>query len=135
MVLINPNYRHGFPRREGPFFQQDEGSNESGCMPAANILKFDDHAEIHLFAPGRTKQDFSIKLDNDVLTISSDSQLDEQGEFIQQEFMLGEFSRNFQISDMIDNEKIEANYESGILKIKLPFKEETQPKKRDIEIS
>ncbi|MGM0612417.1 MAG: Hsp20/alpha crystallin family protein [Bacteroidota bacterium] len=135
MVLINPNYRHGFPRREGPYFHHDEESNQCKCMPAANLLKFDDRAEIHLFAPGRTKNDFSIKLDNDVLTISSDSKLNEQGEFIQQEFVVGEFSRNFQISDLIDNEKIEANYESGILKIKLPFKEEQQPKKHDIKVS
>lgn len=135
MVLINSNYRHGFPRREGPYFHHDEEDRQCQCMPPANLLKFDDRAEIHLFAPGRTKEDFSIKLDKDVLTISSDSNLNEQGEFIQQEFVVGEFDRNFQISDLIDSEKIEANYESGILKISLPFKEEKQPKKKSIEVS
>ncbi|MCF8217971.1 MAG: Hsp20/alpha crystallin family protein [Bacteroidales bacterium] len=135
MVLINPNYRHGFPTREGPYFHRDEESNQCQCLPAANLLKYDDRAEIHLFAPGRTKEDFSIRLDNDVLTISSDAKSEDQGEYIQQEFVAGEFSRNFQISDLVDNDKIEASYESGILKIKLPFKEESQPKKQDIKVS
>ncbi|MFO8086912.1 MAG: Hsp20/alpha crystallin family protein [Bacteroidales bacterium] len=136
MVLIQPNYRFGFPHREGPYFHENE-EKDCRCNPASNIVKFDDHAEIHLFVPGREKKDFSINLDNEVLTISAPAHASEEnstGDFIQKEFVLGEFDRNFQVSEIIDAENIKASYEAGILKIELPFREEQRPKKRDIKI-
>lgn len=137
MVLIQPNYRFGFPHREGPYFNREEEERDCRCMPTSNIVKYDDHAEIHLFVPGRVKEDFKINLDNDVLNISAkagDEEINETGEYIQKEFVIGEFDRNFQVSDIIDGEKIEASYDAGILKVKLPFREEQRPKKRDIQI-
>lgn len=135
MVLIHPNYRHGFSRRETPYFGSEEQDRRNRCLPSANLIKHDDHAEIHLFVPGREKDDFKINLDNEVLNIYAEPKEIESGDYIQQEYEVGEIDRNFQISDIIDTEKIEAKYEAGILRLSLPFKEEQQPKKRDIKIS
>lgn len=135
MVLIHPSYRHGFPDRVGPFYNEEENDRTSRCFPAANLIKHDDHAEIHLFVPGREKDDFKINLDNEVLNIYAEPKEIESGDYIQQEYEVGEIDRNFQISDIIDTEKIEAKYEAGILRVSLPFKEEQRPKKRDIKIS
>ncbi|MFO8053836.1 MAG: Hsp20/alpha crystallin family protein [Bacteroidales bacterium] len=137
MVLIHSNFQPGFAHRHGknPYFQQEEPMENCQCMPAANILKFNDHAEIHMFAPGRKKDHFTINLENDMLNVEAESVDPVNAEYIQQEFYRDKFSRNFQISDVINPEKIEASYEDGILKIMLPFIEESKPKKKDISIS
>ncbi len=133
MELIHPNYRTGFPGRRHQHHHDHPG--DCDCLPAANIVRFDDHAEVHLFVPGRTKNDFDINLDKDVLTISGKEKEAAEGEYLQQEFFLKEFNRNFQVSDAVDTDKIEASYEDGVLKLKLPFREDKQPKKKDIKIS
>ncbi len=133
MVLINPNYRAGVPGRMHQHHHDHPG--ECDCLPAANIVRFDNHAEVHLFVPGRTKKDFDINLDKDILTVSGKEKETSEGEYLQKEFSTKEFKRNFQVSDAVDTDKIEASYENGVLSLKLPFREDKKPKKKDIQIS
>lgn len=135
MVLIHSNYQPGLTQRQRPFYPEREHEENCRCLPAANILKYDDHAEIQLFVPGRSKEDFNINLEDDMITISAEDKAAENGEFIQQEFAMDEFKRNFQIADLINQDNVSAAYEAGILKINLPFREEQKPQSRDIQIS
>ena len=109
-------------------------------VPAANIKEYEDKFVLELAAPGKTKNDFNIELDNDVLTISSeqeDKHEDKDGEnFTRKEYSYESFTRSFTIPESVNASKIEANYEDGILKFDLPKRDEakTQPK-RKIDIS
>ena len=109
-------------------------------VPAANIKEHEEKFILELAAPGKTKQDFNVELDNDVLTISSEQEnKNENGSgenFTRKEYSYESFTRSFTIPESVDSTKIEANYEEGILKLNLPKREEakTQPK-RMIDIS
>lgn len=109
-------------------------------VPAANIKEHEDKFMLELAAPGKSKEDFNVELDNDVLTISSeheDKKEDKNGEsFTRKEYSYESFTRSFTIPESVDSSQIKANYQNGILKFNLPKREEakTQPK-RMIDIS
>ena len=90
-------------------------------------------------APGFEKGDFKLEVDHDLLTISSEKKVENEtkdGEqFTKREFSYQSFSRSFTLPNTADGERIEANYDNGILRITIPKKEEAKPKpSRVIEI-
>lgn len=108
-------------------------------LPPVNIRENEVDFEIQLLVPGRTKEDFNIEIDKDVLTVSTEVKNEEvkkEEKFTQREFSLKSFKRAFTLPNTIDAENIKANYENGILSFSLPKKAEALPKpKRQIELS
>ena len=104
---------------------------------SVNIHETDDAYHLELNAPGREKADFSIKLDNNVLTVSTEKKEEptvENEKLIRSEFGLKSFKRSFTLNEKIDTENIAARYENGILKIELPKKESFNAGAKDINI-
>lgn len=117
-----------------PLFPKNNGLN----FPAVNIVENEKNYELELNVPGRKKEDFKIKLEKDMLTVSFESEkqkTEETKKFIKREFVTQSFSRSFTLDDKINTEAIEAKYEDGILKLMLPKKEEliVQPKEISIQ--
>lgn len=115
------------------FINQD-WNHISATLPAANIIEADDHFNIELAAPGKKKSDFTIELDEGVLTISSETEIkstEKDGSFTRKEFGYSSFKRSFNIPETITADKISASYKEGILTVSLPKKAEAlpQPKK------
>ena len=115
------------------FINQD-WNQISASVPAANIIEADDHFNIELAAPGKKKSDFTIELDEGVLTISSETQTkstEKDGSFTRKEFGYSSFKRSFNIPETVSADKISASYKEGILTVSLPKKAEAlpQPKK------
>lgn len=105
-------------------------------IPAVNVKETDDEFLVEVAAPGKSKEDFEIELNNNVLTISSETEEehkseDKEEQFTRREFSYSAFKRSFSLPDSIDSAKISANYVDGVLKIELPKREEskTQPKR------
>jgi HSP20 family protein len=123
------------------FFDNDyvDLFNRRGMDPAANILEHPDSFELNLAAPGLKKDDFKIHLENNVLTISSevsDEKEEQEKNYTRKEFHYSSFSRSFTLPRTVDLEKIKADYDSGILKVMLPKKEDARLDiKKEIKIS
>lgn len=113
--------------------------NSQNQFPAVNIKENEDSFEILLAAPGLTKEDFAIEIDENILKISSDIKQTEEvkeEKFSRREFSFSSFKRAFTLPETVNEDKIEASYVNGILKLSLPKKEEALPKeKRSIQIS
>jgi HSP20 family protein len=95
-------------------------------FPPVNIVETTSSYLVNLSVPGFEKGDFVIKLDGNVLTISTekkDEPKDENVKLIRKEFSNKAFKRSFTIDEKIDAENIAAKYENGILKLELPKKE------------
>lgn len=115
-------------------FLNQDWNHISATVPAANIIEADDHFNIELAAPGKKKSDFTIELDEGVLTISSETQTkstEKDGSFTRKEFGYSSFKRSFNIPETVSADKISASYKEGILTVSLPKKAEAlpQPKK------
>ncbi|MDY0076235.1 MAG: Hsp20/alpha crystallin family protein [Bacteroidales bacterium] len=108
-------------------------------MPAVNISENEDGFVLDLAAPGMQKSDFKINLDNNVLSISSEKQ-DENEEksekYSRREFCYSSFSRSFTLPKSINYDKIKADYKDGVLKVNLPKREDAKVAlNRQIEIA
>ena len=114
-------------------------SNGNNLKPAVNIREDDKNYVLDFAIPGIDKKDLKIDMNEDVLTISSETKNDSEESkdgYRRKEFSYKAFSRSFYIPENVNREKIEANYKDGILTVSLPKHEEEKNKiTRKIEIS
>lgn len=109
-------------------------------VPAVNIKETDTSFGIELAAPGKSKEDFNIEIDHNVLTISSEEKTEKEvktneGKYTRKEFSYSSFRRAFTLPEAVNTDSINATYENGVLHVALPKREEALPKpKRLIEI-
>lgn len=110
-----------------------------GCVPATNILENEKQFEIQLSAPGMKKEDFSLQMENNVLSVSYEKKEGEDKKdenFLRREFGIESFTRSFSIPKTADAENINARYEQGILYISVPkLNPEKARLSRNIEIN
>jgi HSP20 family protein len=108
-------------------------------IPATNIKETADNFILEVAAPGKTKEDFILALDHDVLTISTEDKKEEvetKENYTRKEFSFESFKRSFKLPQTVNREEINATYTNGILSVALPKREEDKVKpKRTIEIS
>ncbi|NCA77445.1 MAG: Hsp20/alpha crystallin family protein [Alphaproteobacteria bacterium] len=140
MTLIKWQHRNPLSDMVSNLFDNDLGDffGKRFSDPAANIIEKADAFQLDLAAPGMKKDDFRINLENNILTISAefeDEKREEGKNYSRKEFYYGSFSRAFTLPKTIDLDKIKAEYESGILSITLPKKEEAKMEmKKEIRI-
>jgi HSP20 family protein len=140
LIRFTNNYPSVFDR----FFSNDalDYVNRSSAsarvtMPSVNIREGNESFTIDFAAPGFSKDDFKIELNQDVLTVSSEKKTEERTKsdndhFSCQEFRYSSFSRSFTLPEDVDAEKIDAKYENGILSVLIPKREKAtvQPVRR-----
>jgi HSP20 family protein len=105
--------------------------------PPVNITDKSNAYLIELSVPGFEKSDFNVKLDNNILTVSTEKKNTPSAEnekVIRTEFGLKAFKRSFTLDEKIETENIAAKYENGILKLELPKKESVNAGAKDINI-
>lgn len=115
-------------------------SSTSTTIPSVNIRETADNYEVEVAAPGMEKKDFKVTLDDNLLTISSSKQHNQEkkeGNYTRQEFSYQSFQRSFELpKNVVDGDKIVARYENGLLHLTIPKKEEAKQKSpRTIEIA
>jgi len=129
--LINEIF-NDLPATFGKTFREDVFS-----FPPVNIVESPNTYQLAVAAPGLEKADFVIKLDGNLLTISSEKktpQSNETEKVIRKEFSNKSFKRSFTLDEKIEANAIEAKYENGILKLNLPKKEIAKATTKEITI-
>ncbi|MDO1511436.1 Hsp20/alpha crystallin family protein [Maribacter confluentis] len=113
--------------------------NTGISLPKVNIKETADAFMVEMAVPGLKKSDFHIDLDNQVLSIYTETKEDKEeknSNYTRREFGYASFKRSFTLPETVDDDKINANYTDGILSILLPKKEEAKQKPaRNIKIS
>src|ERR1700682_1073000 len=108
-------------------------------FPQTNIHETAEAYHIELNAPGRTKEDFKIQVEQGLLTVSFEKKEEttQQDDYktIRREFEFKSFKRSFSVDDKIDVDGIQARYENGVLKLLLPKKEDTKQSAKQINIA
>ena len=130
----NPYFPWLSERNLSPFANEYFGSpntaNKHGGLfstPSVNIADLEDKYEIEVAAPGLSKEDFDLKMEKDILTISVNKEKSDEVKeenYTRKEFSFTFFKRSFLIGKEILTEGIIANYSDGILRIELPKNQE-----------
>jgi len=137
-----PPFISPFNELVGEFLSRDIGqlfgSDEvRRTLPQVNIVEREAAFELRLLAPGFTKEQLHLNVEQDVLTISGEHKSEETTEketFTRREFSQSTFSRSFKLPKTVNVGEITAEYTNGILNVNLPKAEEPKPKAHTISI-
>jgi HSP20 family molecular chaperone IbpA len=100
--------------------------------PAIDIYETQEGLVVVADVPGLKKEDLDIEVENGVLTIHGKMSWRGEGEPLTQEFALYDYFRQFTLSDAVDQDRIVATLEKGVLKLTLPKMEHAKPRRIEI---
>jgi len=97
--------------------------------PPVNVIEADNYFKLEMAVPGLSKKDINLKIDGDILTLSSDHKSeDTEGESVKiRQFSFGTFSRTYKLPKVVDRSAIKAHMSHGILTVTLAKKEDEAP--------
>jgi len=131
MTLIRRNINSPFfPDWMEDFFSGEINpltKSRVSSVPMVNVFENEKTFRIELAAPGMSKEDIKINLENDVLSISADKEIEAENEnenCTKREYFYSKFTRSFTLPEAADINKIEAKSVNGILVITILKKEE-----------
>lgn len=117
--------------------QRDNGQDEPALLPPVDVIE--DAGGITLFAdlPGVPKENLSLQLERDRLTIEGRVVLDIPQEMQSNfaEVRLERYRRVFALSNELDGEQTSAELKNGVLKLRIPKAQHAQPRKIAINVA
>lgn len=143
LVRYSPNYDLHQMQREidrlfHGFFQATDGNGETKTAvwsPRVDFVENEEAYMILLDLPGMTKDDLEISFQEGRLTVSGDRPVhtwDDGVSAVRLERASGPFYRSFHLPKMVADDKIEARFEHGVLRIDVPKAEESKPRRIQI---
>ena len=126
MLPARRNNQTWMPDIFNDFFDNTWMERPKATCPAINVLETPDAYQLELAAPGMTKADFDIHLDEDGdLVINMEKKVDakheqEKGHYVRREFSYSKFQQTMLLPEDSDREKISAKVENGVLTVNLP---------------
>jgi len=101
-------------------------------LPAMDLVETDDHFVLRADLPGLSEDDVDVTLENDVLTVSgqrkAETETREKG-YYRVERASGSFRRSLSLPEGVDPDAIEANFDKGVLEVRIPKPEQRKPRK------
>ena len=123
------------------FFNTEWMEKANATAPAINVVEHDNGYAVEVAAPGMTKDDFNVHLDEDgniSITMEKKSENKEEnkknGHYLRREFSYSKFQQTMVLPDNVDKEKISASVKDGVLTIDLPKLPKEEPVKRSKQI-
>ncbi len=109
------------------FFDTDFLPKTNSTAPAINVIEKKDEYDVELAAPGMTKDDFKVSLDEDRnLVVELDKKVEkcedgkDCGHYLRREFSYTKFHQTLLLPDDVNRDTISATVENGVLKVVLP---------------
>ncbi|TFF89924.1 MAG: Hsp20/alpha crystallin family protein [Promethearchaeota archaeon] len=128
----------GWTRRRRPFSLIIKDDEPIFRTPLSNITETENTFEILAELPGMDKSEINLTITDNVLEIrgeqKEEKKEEKEGEYVRRECRSTSFYRAFNLPENIDEEKIDANLNKGILKVSIPKVEPPKPEKKQIEI-
>ncbi|MGW6690025.1 Hsp20/alpha crystallin family protein [Streptomyces sp. NPDC054961] len=130
--------------RTDPFREMDrivqQLSGTSGTWSKPSVMPMDAYRQDDVYViafdlPGVSTEAIDIDVERNMLTVKAERRPTGQSEGVQRELSerpLGVFSRQVMLADTLDTERIEADYEAGVLTLRIPIAERAKPRKISI---
>lgn len=126
---VFPSHFDDFFRPWGEWFANDGFAGGIRNIPSVNIIESNDSYQVSLAAPGLEKNDFRVDIDGNIITIRSEKEEkkeEKEKNYTRKEYNFSSFSRSFTLPADVKQDKIEAAYVNGVLKLSLPKKEDVK---------
>jgi len=109
----------------------------NATAPAINVIETEKEYKVEVAAPGMTKEDFNIKIDEDnqlVVTMEKKQEHKEENKesrYLRREFSYTKFQQTMLLPDNAEKDQIEASVENGVLTINIPKMSPQQERKAE----
>ena len=116
----------------------------NATAPAVNIIEDEDQYKVEVAAPGMTREDFKVHINEDnelIISLEKKSEEKEEdkkrkGTYLRREFSYSKYQQTLLLPDNVEKDKIAACVEDGVLNISIPKNsaEAEKPKEKEIEV-
>jgi HSP20 family protein len=131
MLPVSRKYNQNWiPELFNDFFTDDWVDRTGNSTPAINVIENEHGFELELAAPGMTKEDFKVSLDEEgdlVINMEKKEENKEEnkegkrhGRYLRREFSYAKFQQTMILPEDADKENISASVENGVLKVNIP---------------
>ena len=130
-------FEHGFPRWPVGLSRGNGGNGREFIVPELDVHDDGKQLMIEADLPGIDEKDVSVTLTNGMLTIKGERKAEHeesQDDYYLCERSYGAFERSLRLPDSIDEGKVEARFDKGVLKVIAPKRPEAVKAEKKIEI-
>jgi len=116
---------------------REEALNTSTFAPAVDVYEDEHNVTLKIEVPGIEEKDLDIRVENNTLTVHGERKFEKEEKeenYRRVERQYGSFTRSFTLPSTVDTNSISANYDKGVLKIKLAKKAEAKPKQIKVSV-
>ena len=119
------------------FFDNEWMVKANATAPAINVIETEKAYKVELAAPGMTKEDFNVRIDEEnnlVISMEKKTENKEEkkdGRYLRREFSYSKFQQTMILPENVDKDHISAQVENGVLNIELPKLSEEEVKNPD----
>lgn len=107
-------------------------------VPPVDVYEDENSIQVRLEVPGIEEKDIDIRLENNVLTVRGERKFEKEEKeenFHRIERRYGSFTRSFTLPSTVNSEDVQADYEKGVLKIRIAKRAEAKPKQIKVNIN
>ena len=114
------------PEEFNDFFDTDFMPRVSATAPAINVKESEKDYTVELAAPGLTKDEFNVNIDNDgnlhikIENKSNKKDEDKKSHYLRREFSYSKYEQTLLLPDDVEKDKIAASVNHGVLTVELP---------------
>jgi HSP20 family protein len=132
MNRMNRLFRESYAP-EGP----EEALTTTSFAPPVDIYEDEHNITLKMEVPGIDEENIDVRIENNTLTIRGERKFDKEEKeenFRRVERQYGSFARSFTLPSSVETENIQANYDKGVLEIRLAKKAEAKPKQIKVKV-
>ncbi|HZQ24764.1 MAG TPA: Hsp20/alpha crystallin family protein [Terriglobales bacterium] len=110
---------------------REESLTTSTFAPPVDVYEDEHNVTLKIEVPGIDEKDIDVRIENNVLTVHGERKFDKEEKeenYRRVERQYGSFTRTFTLPSTVDSDQVSANYDKGVLKIKLAKRAEAKPK-------
>ena len=123
---------------DDPYFRSATGDGSCRWCPAVDVSENEKELVVSADLPGIDPKEVEITVQENILTLSGERKAESETKdesYHRVERSYGSFTRSFVLPSIVDETKVSAEYKDGVLRVRLPKREEAKPRKIDVKLS
>ena len=116
---------------------QDESLSTTAFAPPVDVYEDEHNVTLKIEVPGIDEKDIDVRIENNTLTVHGERKFEKEEKeenYRRMERQYGSFTRTFTLPSTVNHDNVQADYDKGVLKIKLEKKAEAKPKQIKVNV-
>jgi len=116
---------------------REEALTTTGFAPKADVYEDEHDITLKIEVPGVDEKDIDVRIENNTLTVHGERKFEKEEKeenYLRVERSYGSFTRSFTLPNTVDTADVTADYDKGVLKIKLAKRAEAKPKQIKVNV-